>query len=81
MIGKPDWFDKKIFGFGIRPKTWQGWVYLLMAIVLIVFARYQPFWECSDQIKNIATIVLVAIILIDIIHIMYVLNKKNNSNG
>ncbi|MFC2159626.1 hypothetical protein ACFLQS_02800 [Actinomycetota bacterium] len=77
MIGRPEWFTKRNFGFGIKPKTWQGWVYLLVAITLIVFLRWQSFWDWSEQIKNIITIVLAAVIIIDVVHIMYVLNNKD----
>lgn len=27
MFGKPQWFRPKAFGWGLRPVTWQGWVY------------------------------------------------------
>ena len=77
MIGRPDWFTKKNFGFGIRPKTWQGWVYLLAAIALIVFLRWQTFWDWSEQVKNIITIVLAVIVVVDAVHIMYILNNKD----
>ena len=42
MIGRPDWFKKKYSGIGIKPKTWQGWVYFLIAIALIAFVWWQP---------------------------------------
>ena len=81
MIGRPDWFaNKRYTGTGIRPRTWQGWVYVLIAILLIVFIRWQPFWDWSNQTRNILTIVLAVIVVLDAIHIMYVLNKKNKGN-
>lgn len=35
MIGKKEWFRKKTFGWGLTPKTWQGWVYVAVLLVLI----------------------------------------------
>ena len=35
LIGKPEWFTYRIFGWGVAPKTWQGWVYLAVAAALI----------------------------------------------
>jgi hypothetical protein len=29
MFGKPEWFRPKSRGWGLRPTTWQGWVYAL----------------------------------------------------
>ena len=79
MIGRPDWFTKKNFGIGIRPKSWQGWVYILIAIALILFTRWQSYWDWSDLIRNTVTVVLVAVVVIDAIHIMYVLNKNKGN--
>lgn len=37
MIGKPEWFQRRKYGgWGITPKTWQGWVYIA-AIVIPLF--------------------------------------------
>jgi hypothetical protein len=30
MIGKPQWFTYRIFG--IMPRTWQGWAYILVSM-------------------------------------------------
>jgi hypothetical protein len=27
MFGKPEWFRDKKVGWGLRPITWQGWLY------------------------------------------------------
>jgi hypothetical protein len=80
MIGRPDWFTKKYFGIGVRPKTWQGWAYILVAIALIAFVWWQPLWDWSQQTRNTITIVLAAVVVLDTIHIMYILNKNNKGN-
>ena len=36
MFGKPEWFVKKKLGWGLRPKTWQGWVYTLTWAGIII---------------------------------------------
>jgi len=30
MFGKPTWFRKHTFGWGLTPICWQGWVYTLV---------------------------------------------------
>jgi hypothetical protein len=40
--GKPrrPWFGSMRVGYGLSPKTWQGWVVVIVAVVvLIVLAR------------------------------------------
>jgi hypothetical protein len=36
MIGKPEWFTYRKMGWGITPKTWQGWVYIA-AVTAVTF--------------------------------------------
>jgi hypothetical protein len=28
MLGKPEWFTYRLAGWGLAPRTWQGWVYI-----------------------------------------------------
>jgi hypothetical protein len=35
MIGNPEWFTYRIFGWGVAPKTWQGWVYVAVVAAAI----------------------------------------------
>lgn len=39
MFGKPEWFRKKIWGWGLVPATWQGWLYTAVwcAVMVIPF--------------------------------------------
>ncbi len=36
MFGKPEWFKEKTFGWGLTPITWQGWVYTLVWLGVLV---------------------------------------------
>ncbi len=38
MLGKPEWFERRKYsGWGLTPKTWQGWAYIaLMALPVLV---------------------------------------------
>ena len=77
MIGKPDWFtNRRYIGIGIRPKTWQGWVYVLIVVALVVFIRWQPFWEWTVQTRYMLTITWAVVVVLDVIHIMIILNRK-----
>ena len=45
MFGKPDWFRKKRFGWGLSPKTWQGWIYALVWCVVLVGPFHLLLWS------------------------------------
>jgi len=69
MIGKPEWFQRRKYGgWGITPKSWQGWLY--MAAVLVPFAIFQalPFW--STKVRVIVTALWAAFLVADVTHIM-----------
>jgi hypothetical protein len=69
MIGKPEWFKRRKYGgWGVFPKTWQGWVYL--AVIIIPFAIFNalPFW--STTIRIVVTAIWGLFLVVDIVHIM-----------
>ena len=36
MFGKPHWFKPRTIGWGLNPITWQGWVYSLIWVAVLV---------------------------------------------
>jgi hypothetical protein len=74
MLGKAEWFERRKYGgWGIRPKTWQGGVYL--AVVLIPFIIFQslPYW--TTQTRIYVTLGWLAFLLFDVTHIMATLKR------
>lgn len=52
MFGKPQWFVPKVFGWGLTPITWQGWVYAgvwaaVIALPFIVLLCWRGWFEAS----------------------------------
>lgn len=69
MIGKAKWFKRRKYGgWGVAPKTWQGWAYLAVFIGLALLIQILPFG--TEQHKMIATMILAGLVVIDVIHIM-----------
>lgn len=69
MIGKPQWFTRrKYFGWGVWPKTWQGWLYI--AVCLLIFAFIQLVPQLPEQTRIVATFVLIIIIGADVVDVM-----------
>ena len=49
MFGKPEWFRKKRFGWGLHPVTRQGWIYaaiwggvISLPVVMLVSRQQTP---------------------------------------
>jgi hypothetical protein len=69
MIGRPKWFQRRKYaGWGIYPKTWQGWAYIGAAILTGVLIQYFPSGD--EQTKTLVTMGFVAVIILDVVHIM-----------
>ncbi len=74
MIGKAEWFERrKYLGWGLHPKTWQGYAYI--AAFIAPFAAFQalPFWDAPTRI--VVTAVWLSVLFFDILHIMATLKK------
>jgi hypothetical protein len=74
MIGKATWFQRRKYGgWGLSPKTWQGWIYTFAIIIPISFFQALPYW--SNEVRVAATFTWVAIIALDVVHIISKLDK------
>ena len=74
MIGRPDWFQRRKYGgWGISPKTWQGWVYTAAIIIPFMVFQALPFW--TQQTRMVVTVLWIAFLLVDVGHIMIMLRR------
>jgi hypothetical protein len=74
MLGKSDWFQKRKYGgWGITPRAWQGWVYILTFIAILLIFHLIPFW--NDFQRLIFTGIWLLILSVDVIQIMIHLKK------
>ncbi|MCM2325136.1 MAG: hypothetical protein NDI94_01615 [Candidatus Woesearchaeota archaeon] len=73
MIGKPEWFQRRKYsGWGLSPKTWQGYAYIAVLIAILFGLQLLPV---AGNTKVIIMIVFAAIIALDTIDIMMRLKK------
>jgi hypothetical protein len=74
MFGKPEWFTRRKYtGWGLTPKTWQGWAYILVfaaPLILIPEATFLP-----GDMKVAAMLAWALIGCLDILDIMAKLKK------
>jgi hypothetical protein len=75
MIGKPEWFTYRTFGWGITPKKWQGWVYVgaLAFIIGLIMSVH-----IVDSIRAWLFFGFMGILLLDVLHIMIQLPKHHD---
>jgi uncharacterized membrane protein (DUF485 family) len=75
MIGKPEWFKYRTFGWGVAPKTWQGWVYVAALVLLVVFITSTGI---NAAIKPWILGAVLFIVIADVAHIMSKLPKVHD---
>jgi len=75
MIGKPQWFKYRMFGWGLGLRTWQGYVYVIIAAALLAGSltlatnKIIPVW-----ISGLIFVIFSA----DVIHIMTQMPKVSD---
>lgn len=68
MIGRPEWFGQRRYGgWGIVPKTWQGWIYIVV-IVLPIIAVTKLTGD--RNLQNNLSAIWMGCVLLDVIDIM-----------
>jgi hypothetical protein len=79
MIAKKEWFERrKYLGWGVHPKTWQGWAYIIGLILIVMLIQSLPFW--TDEMRFYITIGFVGFILIDILPLMFTVNRDEREH-
>ena len=74
MIAQNQWFSRRKYGgWGLAPKTWQGWAYILCAVGVLLIV--QLFLPDTPKMQAISTGIWVFLLLIDIIPVMITLKK------
>jgi hypothetical protein len=73
MIGKYQWFKRRKYtGWGFTPASWQGWVYIIVAVIPIILLTSLTI---VTQARTILIVIWAIVIGIDFIDIMIHLPK------
>jgi hypothetical protein len=68
MIAQTSWFNRRKYtGWGLSPKTWQGFLYVGIIMVVAILIQSLPL---GDSLKMGMTMVWVALISIDVLQVM-----------
>lgn len=75
MIGKPHWFKYRTFGWGVAPKTWEGWLYVIVVAFLLGGTMALGI---DDSTKMWIFSIILTILMVDVLVIMTQLNKVSD---
>ena len=70
MFGKPHWFKPKRFGWGLTPVSWQGWIYVLIWILLLLGPYLWVLFTAGLWPATALESVLIALLVVDTWHIL-----------
>ncbi len=65
MFGKPHWFKRRRFGWGLTPVSWQGWIYVLMWILLLLAPYLWVLFTAGLWPATALEFVLIALLVVD----------------
>jgi hypothetical protein len=67
MIGKPEWFSPRKFGWGLGIRTREGWMYIAAVVILMFAAMQLPI---GAGLKAVAATAIAALLALDVLTIM-----------
>lgn len=74
VFGKPEWFARRKYGgWGLVPKTREGWLYVAVIVLPFVFFQSLPFIDA--QLRMYASFAWAAIVAFDVFDIMFSMKK------
>jgi hypothetical protein len=73
MFGKPEWFGRRKYsGWGLTPRTWQGWAYILVMVLPLMAL---PTLGLNGETIFAVTLAWVLLFCFDMLDIMLKLKK------
>lgn len=69
MLGKPAWFRRRKYGgWGVFPSTWQGWIYVAIALLPLFVIQQLTFWPSATRLA--ISLAWLGLVLVDVFDIM-----------
>lgn len=75
MLGRPEWFTYRLAGWGLAPRTWQGWVYIVGFMALWGVIRLLPLAEGT---RDALSFTVVGLLVMDVISIWAKMGKHHD---
>ena len=55
-MDSPGWFGPKAYGFGLGPKTWQGWLAIIIYAVLMIAIAKSKYFSLGLKLGALAIV-------------------------
>lgn len=75
MLGRPEWFTYRLMGWGLAPRTWQGWVYIAAFMGVWGLIRLLPL---AEAIRQALTFTVIGLLVMDVISIWAQMGKHHD---
>lgn len=76
MLGNPKWFKRRLGGWGLTPRTWQGWLYtVMMALILIASIVLMNYLNIRWEVQIATFICILLFIVVDMLHMTMNIDK------
>jgi len=75
MLGRPEWFTFRVAGWGLAPRTWQGWVYIAGFVVLWALISLLPL---APGVRDALSFTVVGLLVMDVISIWAQMGKHQD---
>ncbi len=74
LIAQTNWFKRRKYGgWGLVPKTWQGWLYFIIVLSIFIIFQALPFW--NNITRTIITIFWLSFLFVDLVPLMISVKK------
>jgi len=74
MFAKPEWFERRKYsGWGLTPKTREGWLYIGAILLPMLLFQMLPFWDV--QVRTVALAIWLAFVAFDVFDTMLHMKK------
>jgi hypothetical protein len=75
MLGRPEWFTYRLMGWGLAPRTWQGWVYIAAFMGVWGLIRLLPL---AHGVRDALSFTVLGLLVIDVISIWAQMGKHHD---
>lgn len=75
MLGRPEWFTYRTAGWGLAPRTWQGWVYIACFMAAWGLISLAPL---PEGIRDALSFTVIGLLVMDVISIWAVMGRHHD---
>ncbi len=79
MIANSEWFKRRKYGgWGVSPKSWQGWIYIALILLPFIIFQALPYW--SMEARLYVTLGWIVFLMLDILPVMITLRRDEREH-